>query len=170
MDTGDRLEESSGLFSQKMLEILLTHEVLRSRRYPCPVSLINISLQLPKDPSAQIVESAHLVIANLLHAKLRESDLPGHYAGNYLVILPDTNGPGAKVAAERLLATFSGSQITRAAEPFEISISIGVASHPGGDGITVTQLFSDASKALLEAQKRGPKSLVVFEEMQGNTG
>jgi len=167
MDEPVRLDSKSGLFPQKMVEMLLLHEVMRSRRYPSPVSLLYFALRFPKNPSDQIVESAQLVVANLLQSKLREADLPGHYEGNYLVILPATDSAGAKAAAERLLADFCGTQITRSAEPFEISISVGVTSHPGGEAISVSRLLSDASTALWEAQKRGPRSLVVFGEIQG---
>jgi diguanylate cyclase (GGDEF)-like protein len=168
MDPAERLEIASGLFPQKMLEMLLLHEVVRSRRYPSPVSVLYLAIRYPKDASAPVVESARLVMANLLQSKLRDADLPGHYEGNYLVILPATDGPGARIAAERLLAAFHGSQITRTAEPFEISISMGVSSHPGGEGISISGLLSGASSALWEAQKRGTKNLVVYEKKQTN--
>jgi hypothetical protein len=47
---------------------------------------------------------------------------------------------------------------------------IGVASHAGGPNISAAQLLSDASSALWEAQRRGPKSLVVFAEMDKKGG
>jgi diguanylate cyclase (GGDEF)-like protein len=160
-----RLDANSGLFSQKLLETLLAHEVVRSRRYPSPVALLYFALRFPKESSDQIVESAKLFFSNLLQSRLREADLPGHYEGNYLVIMPATDGAGAKTAAERMLADFNGSLLTRTAEPFEISICIGVSFHPGGEGISASRLLSDASTALWEAQRRGPKSLVVFDEI-----
>ncbi len=114
-----RLDPKSGLFSQKLLETLLSHEVIRSRRYPSPVALMYFALRYPKDASAQVVESAQLVFTNLLQSKIREADLPGIYEGNYLLIMPATDAAGARVAAERLLADFRGAQVTRDAEPFE---------------------------------------------------
>ncbi len=161
-----RLDPRSGLFSQKLLETLLSHEVIRSRRYPSPISLLYCALRYPKDASEQVVESAQLVFTNLLQSKIREADLPGLFEGNYMVIMPATDGAGARVAAERLLADFRGAQVTRDAEPFEMSICIGVSSHKGGEGISISQLLSDASTALWEAQKRGPKSLVIFDEIK----
>jgi diguanylate cyclase (GGDEF)-like protein len=168
MDPADRIDQTSGLFPQRILEKLFLHEVARSRRYPSPVSVLSFAIRYPIDASADIVESAKLVMATLLHSNLRESDLPGHYEGNYLVILPATNGPGARVAAERLLTALRGSQITRMAEPFEISISVGVRSHPGGEGISISELLAGASSALLGAQKPGSKKLVVYEEMRAD--
>ncbi len=163
-----RLDPRSGLFSQKLLETLLSHEVIRSRRYPSPVALLYFALRYPADASAQVTESAQLIFTNLLQSKIREADLPGLYEGNYLVIMPATDGAGARAAAERLLADFRGEQVTRDAVPFEMSVSIGVSFHKGGEGISTSQLLSDASMALWEAQKRGPKSLVIFEEMKAD--
>jgi GGDEF domain-containing protein len=152
-----------------MLETLLSHEVARARRYPSPVSLLYFSLWFPKESSDPVIESAQLFVANLLHARLREADLPGHYEGNYMIVLPATGIEGAKTAAGRLLADFHGSLTTRAAEPFIISACMGMSFHPGGEGISVSRLLSEASSALWEAQKRGPKSLVVFGDLQANT-
>jgi two-component system cell cycle response regulator len=160
-----RLDASSGLFSQKMLETLLSHEVARSRRYPSPIALLYFALRFPKESSDQIVESAKLFFSNLLQSKIREADLPGHYEGNYLVIMPATDGEGAKTGAQRLLSAFNGSLVTRKAEPFEVSICIGISFHPGGEGISASRLLSDASTALWEAQRRGPKNLVLFDEI-----
>lgn len=161
-----RLDPRSGLFSQKLLETLLSHEVIRSRRYPSPVALLYLGLRCSQDASDQVTESAQLIFTNLLLSKIREADLPGIHEGNYLVIMPATDTAGARAAAERLLADFRGEQITRDAVPFEMSVSIGVSSHKGGEGISASQLLSEASTALGEARKRGPKSLVVFEEMK----
>ncbi|MBN1438140.1 MAG: diguanylate cyclase [Anaerolineales bacterium] len=166
MNGNDRLDQQSGLFPQKMLETLLIHEIVRSRRYPSPVSLIHFSISFPEPSSEQIVESARLFIANLLHSKLREADLPGHYEGDYLVILPATDGAGARTAAQRILKELGGSLVTRTAEHFKISACIGVSSHAGGAGISASHLLSEAAAALGEARRRGPNSLVLFDEIR----
>ena len=170
MEQQQRLDATSGLFPQGMLETLLEHEVTRSRRYPSPISLIYFALHFPRDPSPQIVESAQLQIVTHLHAAMREADIPGHYEGNYMVVMPATESAGAKIAAERMLEKFPRSQITRTAELFDLSMCIGVASHAGGPEISVAQLLSNASTALWEAQRRGPKSLVVYSEMGKKNG
>jgi hypothetical protein len=165
MEQQQRLDATSGLFPQAMLETLLAHEVNRSRRYPSPISLLYFALHFPRDPTPEIVESAKMLLVTHLHAAMREADIPGHYEGNYMVIMPATDYGGAKTAAERMLEKFPRSQITRTAELFDLSMCIGVASHEGGPKLSVDQLLSNASSALWEAQRRGPKSLVVYAEM-----
>jgi diguanylate cyclase (GGDEF)-like protein len=165
MEQQQRLDATSGLFPQGMLETLLDHEVNRSRRYPSPISLIYFALHFPKDPSPEIVETAKELLVTHLHAAIRDADIPGHYEGNYLVVMPSTDSDGAKTAAERMLEKFPRSQITRTSELFALSMCIGVATHAGGPKISAAQLLSEASSALWEAQRRGPKSLVVYAEM-----
>jgi diguanylate cyclase (GGDEF)-like protein len=159
-----RLNERSGLFSQQMLETMLSHEAVRSQRYPNPVSILYFGILFPTASTGRVMESAQLAFANLLRSRLRDADLPGRYAGNYLVILPATDGAGAKTAARRLLADFSGTHVTRLAGPFEFSVCIGISSHPGGEGISAEGMISEASNALREAQRRGPKSIVLAGE------
>jgi diguanylate cyclase (GGDEF)-like protein len=89
-----------------------------------------------------------------LNANLREADLPGVYNGNFLVILPATTEAGARVAAERLVGTLSPKQVLRNGETFEISICIGIVSHPGGKGISMARLLAAAPQALAQAQKK----------------
>jgi diguanylate cyclase (GGDEF)-like protein len=170
MDQADRLDRSSGLFPQPMLETLLVHEVNRSRRYPSPVSILLLSVHPPEECPQKIVDSAHFYVADLLNSILRESDLPGLYEGNYLVVLPATGGAGARTAAERLQKAAAGPKTSRDAEPFEISLCIGVASHPGGEGISAARMLAAASAALREARTRGPGSLVASDEMAGQPG
>jgi diguanylate cyclase (GGDEF)-like protein len=165
MEQQQRLDATSGLFPQSMLETLLSHEVNRSRRYPSPISVIYFALHFPENPSPQIVESAQMLIVTHLHAAMREADIPGHFEGNYLVVMPATDDAGAKTAARRMLEAFPRVQMTRTAEQFELSLCIGVASHAGGPQISADHLLSNASSALWEAQRRGPNNLVVYSEM-----
>jgi diguanylate cyclase (GGDEF)-like protein len=167
MNASDRLDAASGLFPQQMLETLLAHEVHRSRRYPSPLSILRIAVKFPQETTEGIVDKAQIMIASLLNSKFRESDLPGLFDGDFLVILPATNATGAKDPAERLLEAISGSQPFREAGTLGVSVAMGIASHPGGEGISMPQLLSGASAALIEARKRGRRSIVLFDEIQG---
>ena len=166
MQQEDRLNAESGLYPQKMLEVLLSHEVARSKRYPNPISLIYLALRFAETPSEDVMDSARLLVANTLHSKLREVDMPGHFEGNYMVILPSTEEKGARTAAQRLLQQLRGKQVTRSAREYELAICVGVASHLGGPQISTAELLSQCASALWEAQRRGAHSLVLFSELQ----
>ncbi|MBN1438139.1 MAG: diguanylate cyclase [Anaerolineales bacterium] len=166
MDQDARLDKETGLYPQKMLESLLDNEVLRAKRYPGPVSVLYIALRFAEDPSKEVLDSARSFMADMLHAGLREVDIPGHYQGNYMVVMPESDIEGARKAAERLADKFRGKQVTRELHEYGVSICAGMASHPGGEGITSTELLSRASVALWEAHRRGPQQLVVFDEIK----
>jgi diguanylate cyclase (GGDEF)-like protein len=167
MEQDDRLDRKSGLYPQKMLETLLDSEVLRAKRYPGPLSVIYLALRFEEHPSGEVLESACEFLANMLHSGLREVDIPGHYQGNYMVVMPESDAEGARKAAQRLVDKFQGKQVTRELKEYGVSICAGVSSHPGGEGISAVELLSRASMALWEAHRRGPQNLVVYDEIQG---
>jgi diguanylate cyclase len=160
-----RLNEDTGLYTQPILQALLAHEIARIRRYPSIMSLMYIALQFPTPPNADILASAKLRLANVLHSKLREVDMPGHFEGNYLVALPNTDAPGARTAATRLIHQLHGKQISRQTAEYEVTISIGIASHAGGPSASLPELLSQAASALWEAERKGPQSIVIFDEI-----
>jgi diguanylate cyclase (GGDEF)-like protein len=166
MEQDARLDAESGLYPQKMLESLLNGELLRARRYSKPTALLYIGLCFDENPSPEIMESAHSYLTHILHTGLREVDMPGYYQGNFLIIMPESDAGGARKAAQRLVDKFQGGQITRELNEHGVSICAGVACHPGGDGITADELLSRASSALWEAHRRGPCTLVVFDELK----
>ena len=167
MEQESRLDASTGLYPQKMLESLLDGEVLRAKRYPGPLSVLYLGLRFDENPSPDVLESAQSYLADILHASLREVDMPGHYQGNYLVVMPESDAEGARKAAERLVDKFQGKQVTRQLQEFRVSVCAGVASHPGGEGISSIELLSRASTALWEAHRRGPRTLLLYEEIKG---
>ncbi len=162
-----RLNAESGLYPQKMLESLLDSEVMRAKRYPGPLSLLYLGLRFDENPSPEVLESAQSFLTDILHASLREVDMPGHYQGNYLVVMPESDAEGAKKAAERLVDKFQGKQVTRQLQEYRVSVCAGVASHPGGEGISSIELLSRASTALWEAHRRGPRTLLLYDEIKG---
>jgi diguanylate cyclase (GGDEF)-like protein len=167
MEKSDRLGSSYGSFPQNMLEILLAQEVNRARRYPSPVSVLQMSLQFSQGSPAQFAESGQGAVIRMLNSTLRESDLPGQYQGNFLIVLPGTYSAGARIAAERLMAAISGASPFRDTEAVEVAVNIGVASHPGGEGISMSRLLSETSSALVEARHRGLRTIVAFGEIEG---
>jgi diguanylate cyclase (GGDEF)-like protein len=166
MEKEPRLNEKSGLYPQRMLERLLANEMTRSQRYPNPLSLLYIALRFDQTPTPETLESAHVLLTNMLHAKLREVDMPGHYQGNYLVIMPLSDAEGARVAMERLVDQIRGMSVQHTENGFNFSICAGVVSHPGGNGMTPEELLSRASTALWEAHKQGPHTIVVFDDAE----
>jgi diguanylate cyclase (GGDEF)-like protein len=169
MEQDARLDSETGLYPQKMLEQLLDSELIRSKRYPGPISVMYIGLRFEENPTQEILESAHSILTNILQSRLREVDIPGHYQGNYLVVMPSSDAHGARKAAQRLVDHFQGKQVTRELNEYKVSICAGVATHSGESDITSDELLSRASTALWEAHRQGPRSLIIFDELNQRT-
>jgi diguanylate cyclase (GGDEF)-like protein len=169
MDQDARLDSKTGLYPQKMLEQLLAGELIRTKRYPGPISVMYIGLRFEENPTSEILESARSILTNILQSRLREVDIPGHYQGNYLVVMPASDAQGARRAAQRLVDHFQGKQVTRELNEYKVSICAGVATHCGENDITSDELLSRASTALWEAHRQGPRSLIVFDDLSQKT-
>ncbi|HUQ58790.1 GGDEF domain-containing protein [Lentzea sp.] len=101
-------------------------------------------------------------VANVLAACTRPTDLVCRYGGDeFLVLLPDTTGTDAAVAAERILrgiralrtevTTNDGHHVTL----HDQTASIGVASHVPGPEDSLIDLVRDTDAALQRAKRTG---------------
>jgi hypothetical protein len=160
-----RLDPESGLYLQPLVEMLLAREVGRSKRYTNPLAVVYLGLCLPNNPGPDVLISSRQVAATALHAALREVDIPGHYQGNYLVAMPETDSEGARKAAIRLVGKIQGNHATRDNVTFALSACAGIAAHPGGDSIVGEELLSQVAAALWEAEKRGPQNVILFSDI-----
>ena len=94
--------------------------------------------------------------AELIRATLRASDVPARYGGDeFAVILPDTDAPEARRAAERILEAFRDQPfVGEQRGPVPIAASIGAATFPA-DGRTATELIACADRRLYQVKRDG---------------
>jgi GGDEF domain-containing protein len=55
--------------------------------------------------------------------------------------------------------------ITRQNEHFDLAACIGMAAHPGGADVSANQLLAQAGQALEAARRRGPGTLLWYDEL-----
>jgi diguanylate cyclase (GGDEF)-like protein len=98
-------------------------------------------------------------VAALLHAALREQDIPGRYGGDeFGVLLPDTDLAGAAAIAERIRSQIAAADMQSAAGVrCGVSIGIALADGPGDD---VRQWIARADRALYRAKAQGRNRIV----------
>ena len=90
------------LHSHATFNILAKHELMRIQRYPNPVTLLHISLNLMEvDPETST--KLKRLFVGILYSGLRALDIPAYYGENYLVLMPATNEAGGTVVAKRLI-------------------------------------------------------------------
>jgi diguanylate cyclase (GGDEF)-like protein len=161
----ERIDVTTGLYLQPVFLSLLEYEITRTRRYPTPLTLLHMALCLAAPVEARFRESANLAVAQVLNTRLRETDVIGHYGDNFMILLPATGADGGFVAARRVLQHLKTTAITRQNEHFDLAACIGMAAHPGGADVSANQLLAQAGQALEAARRRGPGTLLWYDEL-----
>ncbi len=136
------VDELTGLYNQRFLEVALANEISRAQRYGSPLSLLFVDLDKFKeinDHNGHIVGSQMIrEAAKLLKQSMRDSDYLLRYGGDeFCAILPNTPLGGARVVAERIRSAFEGAildlrEVTgvETARDLNVTTSIGVAAFP----------------------------------------
>ena len=97
----------TGVYNRSKIEQILTIEVLRSRRYKHPLSIIIADIdhfKLVNDTYGHNVGDVVLTgIASMMKEHVREVDTVGRWGGEeFLIVCPETTAEGAKKLAEKL--------------------------------------------------------------------
>ena len=157
------LDGLTGIANRRCFDKFFEKEFRRGARTATPCSLLMIDadrFKLFNDTYGhQAGDECLKAIAGVLGAHMRRAaDLAARYGGEeFVVLLPETDEPGALDIAERIRAAVSGLTILHGGSDFGVvTISIGVASAiPGHQAETAADLLSAADGALYEAKAGG---------------
>jgi diguanylate cyclase (GGDEF)-like protein len=139
-------------------------ELLRSRRYRLPMSLVLMDLDDFKrvNDSCGHIEGDRFLVkaAALMRESLREIDLGARYGGEeFALLLPDTQRTGAYVVADRVRARLEALYRRRKGAGVA-TLSGGIAAFPE-DGDDVETLLRRADEALYRAKADGKNRVVL---------
>jgi two-component system cell cycle response regulator len=165
------IDELTGLFNYRYLDIALDREIKRAERYGSSVTVIFIDLDLFKgvnDRYGHLVGSRVLSeVGKLLKMSVREVDLVIRYGGDeYTVILVETNIPGAEAVAERIRSAIESHHFLQD-EGYDIRLTacLGFASFPE-DTKSKQELLDVADRAMYRGKESGRN--MVFRALQEN--
>lgn len=170
----ERLHDNlTGLFNRRFMMIRVEEEVKRSSRrgYPLSCLLLDVdNFTEVNDKWGHIVgDSVLRDVAHIVTRIMRASDIVSRYREDeFLVLLTDTEAPGAQIAANRLRDAVAGHNFFNqgAGEPIKITASLGIAywqPTPGAGGTWEPQLIALAERALKAAKLSGPNRLVMLQ-------
>jgi diguanylate cyclase (GGDEF)-like protein len=96
-------------------------------------------------------------VADIVKASVRDIlDAPCRYGGEeFVVIMPDTDLPGALVVAERIRQAVEGHVMRGPEGVFHVTLSGGVAVMDSRNETTAMSLIEKADQALYEGKKNG---------------
>lgn len=145
----------TGLYNRRFLDEVLRREIARAERYGHPISLILIDIDNFKELNDRY---GHLVgdealrrVARALRENIRRADYIFRWGGDeFCVILPETNGPGAKEVVRRFQEPFG----ILAEEPV-IHLTLGYSSwDPKKEPLpNVEDLFRRADELLYQMKR-----------------
>jgi diguanylate cyclase (GGDEF)-like protein len=158
----------TGLMNRRGFQDLIETELERARRSAQPLSLVIGDLDRFKALNDNFGHAAGdralQQLALILDTAKRRIDTAARIGGEeFAVVLPDSDEHAAYILAERMRREVRETFIY---EPFELTISLGVATFPP-HGTSVETLLARADEALYAAKALGRDRTVVYREDLG---
>jgi diguanylate cyclase (GGDEF)-like protein len=155
----DRL---TGVCNRRALDVVLTAELDRARRYESSLSLLFFDLDHFKrvnDLYGHVVGDQVLRdFVSQLRDMLRDSDILGRWGGEeFIVVCPETKAGDIINLAERIRTKIEGFKFAQAGK---VTVSIGIAELAADDHIR--DLIDRADQALYEAKRSGRNCCVLL--------
>jgi diguanylate cyclase (GGDEF)-like protein len=156
----------TGIANRSNMEMALTNEFERSKRYNAPLSVIFLDIDNFKGVNDtyghQKGDDVLVAVASLLQKFCRTNDVAARYGGEeFLMLLPHSNAQGAFKIAERvreevMKITFYGN-----GSPFSVTVSCGVTELNKDFMKNTDQLVAAVDQALYDAKNGGRNKTVI---------
>lgn len=165
----------TGLFSQRYLQMRLSHEIDRIDRFGGTFGLAVVEIdgfvEFRKKHGHQLATEALKQISKQLAENLREVDVAARYGEKeFAVVLPHADIEQAQKAAKRIQElvnglTFEGDDDDK----LKLTASVGMAVYPN-DSPFKDGLLESADMALARAKKHGKNSICTYAELAKEEG
>jgi two-component system, cell cycle response regulator len=154
------IDELTGLYNYRYLEVVIDRELKRSERYGSPLSVLFLDIDLFKmvnDMFGHLIGSKVLrEVGHLLRKSVRDLDAVIRYGGDeYTIILVETGVEGAAVVAERIRKAVEAYTFAKdEGLAIKLTVSLGYACSPD-DGHTKKELLELADQAMYRGKASG---------------
>jgi diguanylate cyclase (GGDEF)-like protein len=154
------IDELTGLYNYRYLEIALDREIKRAERYGLSMSVIFLDVDMLKvvnDSYGHLIGSRVLKeIGGLLKKSVREVDVVIRYGGDeYTIILIETGRQGAAVVAERIRRAIAGHKFVLGDDlTINLTACLGFACYPE-DTKSKLELLEMADRAMYYGKVSG---------------
>jgi diguanylate cyclase (GGDEF)-like protein len=151
--------------NKRALLEFLDRELARSARYHRPLALIMFDIDRFKTINDEL---GHLggdftlrELSGRIKAQIRKEEMFARYGGEeFAVVLPETTLDAAMQVAERVRRLIESQPFHYEGKPFNVTISLGVATTLGDDSLTSLDLIRQADENLFKAKREGRNRVV----------
>ena len=158
----ERLASTDGLTgvqNHRTFQARLDEQVAVAQRYGKQLSVVFCDVdrfKLVNDTHGHPVGDLVLRgVARVISGEARATDLVARYGGEeFAVIMPETDGAGALVIAERIRARLEATTFPTELGALRVTLSLGIATFPG-DGKEKSRLVEVADACLYHAKRSG---------------
>ena len=160
-------DDLTGLFNQRHFYNQLRAEIERIQRYKHPLALLLLDVdnfKIYNDTYGHLAGDKVLSkLGEVIRNSIRKTDSGYRYGGEeFTVILTETRGQDAGVAAERLRKRFADEVFFPVPlEPVRVTVSVGIANYR--DGEEIASFVKRADQNMYEAKARG-KNCVYYSD------
>ena len=156
----------TGIANRSNMEMALTNEFERSKRYDAPLAVIFLDIdnfKVVNDTYGhQKGDEVLVAVASLLQKFCRTNDVAARYGGEeFLMLLPHSNAQGAFKIAERVREEVMKMTFFWKGSPFSVTISCGVAELNKDFMGNAEQLVAAGDRALYDAKNGGRNKSVI---------
>ncbi len=157
-------------FNRRLLDLRLTDEFARFKRYDYCFSVIMIDIdnfKLINDTYGHKFGDTVLIeLVRRINDTLRETDILARYGGEeFCCILPETDINGGKPVAERIRSIIANDFFSDGKNNIAVTISLGFAEmHKGIEA--PEDLLESADKALFKAKRDGKNRVVTYDQVK----
>jgi len=159
-------DQLTGAYNRRAYDKKMEDEMERFLRYGTMFSLLLIDADKFKDINDRyghaIGDRCLQEIIKRTMPLLRKNDMLARYGGEeFVVIMPQTEEPGAKDAAEKIRQTIEKIEFLYKNEKVRVTVSIGVSQAKEGDK-NQEQIFERADIAVYKAKENGRNQVVAI--------
>ena len=147
------------MYSSDVFQILFEYEISRTKRYPSPLTLIQLEMSSTA-VDAEALSAAPEIFSTALNGHLRSVDIPSKAGNIFTLLLPNSDKHGAEAVCERLLSVFKNKFETPSGNSIVFSLHIGATTHSGGADINNMSVLQKAKEALKQSKLKGANTHV----------
>ena len=150
----------TGLHNQRWAEEMLARQIMRASMGKQALSVVLLDIDklgaFNSEFGTAAGDQAVYTVAHTIRENVRPTDLVARLGGDkFMVILPDTDLRGAKIAAEHLRATIAHTSVVIPNECVLPPVTVAIGAVQLGAFVGADKLIADANAALARASAAG---------------